>query len=175
MCTHRTQQIWELHSTFNKLGVKEQFEIEIWVLAANINILELSVQLWCVVGGTLEVFTYFSILWNCIMILECWSAWCSYLAREVWSHYRGEADYFVVMTKSTAITHWRTCNLFANLAEMTWKAQSVCWKRILKRLVGLVTPGAIYVAKPCVCVYSIYIYEYNLSVVKVHVYSFVNM
>ena len=54
---------------------------------------------------------------------------------------------------------------------MTWKAQSVCYEK--EKLVGLLTPGATYVAK--MCVYSIYIYEYNLSVVKVHVYSFINM
>ena len=84
-----------------------------------------------------------------------------------------EDCYFVAMTK--VYCNQSLKNLFANLAEMTWKAQSI--KK--NKRVGSVTPGAIYVAKTsvyvCVCVYSIYIYEYNLSVVKVHVYSFVNM
>lgn len=69
----------------------------------------LLVQIWRAAGGTLEVFTYFSILWNCVRILECWSTWCSYLVSEVWSHYKDEADYWVVITNSTAIPHWWTC------------------------------------------------------------------
>lgn len=97
-------------------------------------LLKLLVQLWRVVCGALEVFTYFSILWNCNMILECWSTPCSYMVSKMWSHYGGEAGYFVVLTKVYCDHSLKNLQLFANLAEMTWKAQSVCLKNKKSRI-----------------------------------------
>lgn len=137
--------------------------------------LNFSVLLWRVVGETLEVFTYFSILWNCIMNVE--RTRCSYQVskdvKPLWKKKKVYCDHSL-----------KNLHLFSNLAETTWKAQTVCLREKNKKKekqTGRTGDFWSHMSgkKPLVCVrvcvYSLYIYVYNLSVVKVHVYSFVNM
>lgn len=93
--------------------------------------------------------------------VERWSTQCSYLVSKMWRHYGGEADYFVViMTKSTVITHWRTCDYLQIWLKWLEKHNRSVFKEE-EKIVGSATPGAICVAKTlcvwvrvceCVCV-----------------------
>lgn len=151
-------------------GVKEQIEVNrnTDTSGSMAFFFKLSVQLWRAAGGALEVFNYFSILWNCITILECWSTPCSYMVSKMWSHYGGGAGYYFLWfwqkvycdhsLKNFAIvckSGWNNLKSTIGLFKEKKSRIDDSWSHMWQNFVCV-----------CVCVYSIYIYEYNLSVVK---------
>lgn len=129
----------------------------------------MAVQLGCTVCETSGIFVDFFFP-HCETALRYQNAEAAGTARWRWSHCRGEAGSSAAWQELLEKHVLLVCSSVGQTVE----AQTICSNNNKCSQTGDSWQANVAQHK-CVFVYNLYIHVYKLSVVKVHVYSFVNM